>query len=423
MKALVVEPSRLVVLMLGAMFGKHGIEMVQVKTATEAFASLAHHRIDLLCFAYELADMSGIEFFTTARARGLIKHQPALLFASTHQKEVVVRALEAGVTECFAKNKLGQLDDFIGQFARSSHVRLTGSVLLVEDSATAALFCRQVLERMGLRVEHCTSAEQATVLFDTRHYDLVITDYVLDGSESGLSLIRAVRGNRSKKSQTPILAMSALNDVTRKVEVLRNGANDFVAKPVLAEEFEVRVANLLTMRRLVRRLESQHEMMLEMVMHDQLTSLFNRHYLQERLPAIFKEAQDKARPVSLLIVDIDYFKRINDSHGHKLGDQVLELVAELLQRQVHGREIAARVGGEEFVLILPGSDLNEAVSRAESLRRDCEVLEPAGLAVTVSIGIAERQVDEDYESLFKRADRAVYRAKEAGRNQVQTDGD
>jgi two-component system cell cycle response regulator len=420
MKALIVEPSRLVALMLTSMFGKHGIEVVEVRTGAGALEALGRQRFDILCFAYELADMTGIDLFVTAKARGFAHHQPALLFASTHDKRVVDHALEAGVTECFSKKQMTRLDTFVERFAKGGRAHIAGTVLLVEDSATAALFCRQMLERLGLKVEHCKSAERAIELFATHHFDLVITDYVLAGTETGLSVINAVRASTGKKNLTPILAMSALVDTARKVEILRNGANDFAQKPVVAEELEMRVVNLMTMRALVKRLESQHEALQEMAMHDQLTGLFNRYYLQERLPTVFRDGQKKGQAVALLMCDIDHFKLINDSHGHKMGDQVLEAVAAVLQHTAQSHAIAARVGGEEFVVVLPGYALDMAREEAEKLRAAVAALAPAGIAVTVSVGLAERRPDESYEDLFKRADAAVYRAKEAGRNRVES---
>lgn len=420
MKALLVEPSRVVVLTLSSLFAKHGIETVAARTASDGLDKLAHQRIDLLCFAYELGDMTGIEFFATARARGLVKHQPALLFASTHDKRIVDRALVEGVTECFVKNRIGELDGFVGQFANSGKRRASGTILVIEDSATVAAFCRRILEQIGLKVEHCISAEQAVERIAAHHYDLVLTDYVLAGTETGFAVIRAIRGSNGKKAQMPILAMSALNDTARKVEMLRNGANDFIAKPIVAEELEVRVVNLLTLNKLINRLEAQFDTLREMALHDQLTGLFNRYYLQERLPATFADCSRKQQPVSLLICDLDYFKAVNDSRGHVAGDRVLEGVAELLRGAACHQEIVARVGGEEFLVVLPNATLAQAAGWAEAQRHKLEKLQPAGVAITACFGIAERRPEEDYEALFKRADAAVYRAKEAGRNRVET---
>ncbi|MFZ2406655.1 MAG: diguanylate cyclase, partial [Methylobacter sp.] len=375
-----------------------------------------------VCFAYELSDMNGIDMFISARARKLLHHQPGLMFAATHDKEVVDRALEAGVTECFSKSNLLQLERFVENFAAGGQGRVNGRVLLVEDSSSAVMFYSRILENMGLSVENCRSAEEAIVRLEHQSFDLVITDYVLAGVETGFSVIRAVRDLPGKKSMTPILAVSAFDNTARKVEVLRNGANDFVAKPVVAEELEVRVTNLIIMRKLMRRLESQHEAMKTMAMRDQLTSLYNRHHLDAVLPELVENTRVRRQPLSLMVIDVDHFKKINDVHGHKTGDQVLELIAGAMQRFFSRDEVLARMGGEEFVAILPNVPLVQASNMGEVLRRRIESLLPCSIPVTVSMGVAALGSHECYEDLFSRADAVMYRGKANGRNRVEVSG-
>lgn len=419
MRALIVDPSRLVVSRLSMLFGRNGIESSSVGCGRDALELLKREPVDIMCFAYELGDMNGIDLFIHARVSKLLHHhQPALMFASTHDKSAVDRALEAGVTECFSKSNLQQLEQFVEKFAALGQVRIDGVVLLVEDSSSAAMLYRRTLEQMGLRVEHCRSAEEAVVLIETRSFDLVITDYVLAGVETGFAVIRAVRDLPGKKAMTPILAISAFDNTARKVEVLRNGANDFVAKPVVTEELEVRVTNLITLRKLMRRLDSQHEAMKAMAMRDQLTSLYNRRHLDAVLPELVENARVRKQPLSLMAIDVDYFKKINDAHGHKVGDQVLELIAGAMQRFFSRDEVVARMGGEEFVAILPNVPLEQASNMGEVLRRRIESLLPCGIPVTVSLGVAVLVGDERYEDLFLRADAAMYISKANGRNRL-----
>ncbi len=419
MKALIVDPSRVVVCKLSMLFGFYGIDSCSVKCGQEALSLLKHEQVDLVCFAYELIDMNGIDMFIAARAHKLLHHQPGLMFAATHDKEVVDKALEAGVTECFSKNNLAQLEQFVEKFAANGQGRIDGRVLLVEDSSSAVIFYSRILENMGLKVEHCPSAEEATTLIEQQNYDLIMTDYILAGVETGFSVIRAVRDLPGKKSMTPILAISAFDNTARKVEVLRHGANDFVAKPVVAEELEVRVTNLITLRKLMQRLESQHEAMELMAMRDQLTSLYNRHHLDTALPALVESTRLRKQPLSLMVIDVDHFKKINDTHGHKIGDQVLELIAGAMQRFFCRDEVLARMGGEEFVAILPNVPLPQAFNMGEVLRRRVQSLSPCNIPVTVSLGIAVLDEHECYEDLFSRADAALYRSKEYGRNRVE----
>jgi two-component system cell cycle response regulator len=419
MKALIVDPSRVVVTTLSMLFDRYGISSSSVGCGQDALNLLEHERVDLICFAYELWDMNGIDMFIAARANKLLHHEPGLMFAATHDKAAVDRALDAGVTECFSKSNLAQLEQFIEKFAAGGQGRIDGSVLLVEDSSSAAMLYRRTLELMGLCVEHCRSAEEAIPLIEQQNFDLVITDYVLAGVETGFSVIRAVRELPGRKSTTPVLAISAFDNTARKVEVLRNGANDFVAKPVVMEELAARVTNLVTLRKLMRRLESQHEAMKLIAMRDQLTSLYNRHYLYAVLPGLVEDSRLRNQPLALMVIDIDHFKNINDTHGHNTGDQVLELIAGAMQRFFSRADVVVRLGGEEFVVILPNASLAQASHSAEELRRRIESLLPCSIPVTMSLGVTVLARDEGYENFFSRADAAMYRSKAKGRNRVE----
>ncbi len=259
MKALLVDPSSSMICMLSALFANYGFAFRVAVDGQSALEVLEREPVDLICFTYELGDMDGVEFLTAAKSQKLVHNQPCLMFSSSSDKEVITRALTSGVTECFSKRELHLLEHFVERFAENNRRRISGCVLLVEDSATSALFCKQILERIGLHVDLCRTAEEAIVQFAAQEYDLVLVDYVLDGVQSGLSVIRAVRESEGKKEQTPILAISAFGDTARKVEILRSGANDFVSKPMVAEELEVRIQNLLKTQKLIRQLESQHE--------------------------------------------------------------------------------------------------------------------------------------------------------------------
>lgn len=419
MNVLIVEPSRTVAFTLTTLFGKYGFESRIAKSGQEALDFLKEKTADFLCFTFELGDMDGIEFFVSAKANKLVHHQPGLMFSATPRKSVINRALMAGVTECFAKRNLALLESFVERFAASSRVCINGRVLLVEDSMSSAMFYRQVLERMGLQIEHCKSAEDAiTKISAGERFDLVVTDYILAGAQTGFSVIRAVRESLGKSALTPILAISSFDDIARKVEILRNGANDFVGKPVVSEELEVRVFNMLKMQKLTNRLESQHEVMKDIAMRDTLTSLYNRYHLNEISPGLIAEAQESGQSLSLMVIDADHFKKVNDVHGHKIGDEVLRQIAKVLQGSCRSDDLAARIGGEEFVVVLPGIGLPEAWVCAEAMRASIEGLKPCGIGVTASIGIATLLKGETYDGLFHRADGAMYQAKTAGRNRM-----
>jgi two-component system cell cycle response regulator len=418
MKVLLVDPSRTVTFTLATLLGKFGARYCIAGSGREALSVLEREAVDALCFTYELPDMDGVDFLTTAKARDLVHSQPCLMFASTQGSEFTARALSAGVTECFPKHHLEKLERFIERFIRNNHRRIGGHVLLVEDSASGAAFCHHVLERMGLRVDHCTDAEKAIALFGMHTYDLVLTDYILDGVLSGLALIGAVRESAGRKALTSILAMSSFSDTARKVEILRSGANDFVSKPMVAEELEARVFNLISTQNLMRQLEAQHETMKGIAMHDPLTSLHNRCYLDEEIPCLIRGVRERGEPLSLMLVDLDKFKLINDTGGHKIGDMALQRAAAAMQGCCRSSELVARIGGDEFVMVLPGVDLAGAIEQGEELRTRIAGVSAGDFLLTASIGVAAMLPGEDYDTLFHRADSALYRGKAGGRNRV-----
>lgn len=421
MRALIVDPSRLVRTILGSTFAKNNVEPIKANSGGEGLEVLAAGGVEFLCFALEVGDMDGIEFYMRAKAAGLLGKHPAVMVTSINDDEVAEKALTAGVTEIFLKSEIEQFEDYVAKWATRSRSRVAGEALLVEDSRTMAEVCRRILVAAGLKVTWVCSGEEAVKSCIEHDFDIVITDYLLEGKMTGLNTIRALRAMPGRRGTVPILAMSALENPARRIEILRSGANDFVAKPVMPEELEVRVRNLVTMRELFDRLEEQHQLLRDMAHRDRLTSLYNRHYLSEAVPPMLAEATKNGDAVSAIVADVDFFKRVNDLHGHAVGDEVLIRVAHVLDAPVGLKRIAVRTGGEEFLLLLPGADLDAAAAEAERLRATIASLRPAGLVITASLGVATRRPNEAFDPLFSRADMAAYRAKGLGRNRVVTE--
>lgn len=170
-------------------------------------------------------------------------------------------------------------------------------------------------------------------------------------------------------------------------------------------------------------LEKQERRLTELSITDELTGLYNRRWFTSRLSAELAHSRNLTLPLSLLVLDVDHFKQINDTHGHAAGDKVLAELGRQILRSIRATDIACRYGGEEFAVIMPGGDLAEAIDVANRLRRSFASL-PIGIGsktkfhATVSIGVAELRDDDDEERLFQRADEALYRAKQSGRNRV-----
>jgi two-component system, cell cycle response regulator len=245
----------------------------------------------------------------------------------------------------------------------------------------------------------------------------------LKGTMDGLSLVRMIRAQNSHAAKIPILAMTGHDDTQLRIDLLHAGINDYVTKPPIEEELAARVNNLIINKRLADQVREQQCSLFNIAMTDQLTTCHNRHSLSEYAPKYIKDAVRYDYPLSVMILDLDHFKNINDEFGHTTGDMVLADIGKLLMATCRQGDIVSRIGGEEFLVLLPHCNILNAVHKAENIRSMIELAKPAGLKVTASIGLAalNEQHDEDFEKLYKAADNAVYHSKENGRNQVTAD--
>jgi two-component system cell cycle response regulator len=217
--------------------------------------------------------------------------------------------------------------------------------------------------------------------------------------------------------------MTGHDDIQLRIDLLHAGINDYVTKPPVEEELAARVNNLITNKRLADQVREQQRTLYNIAMTDQLTTCHNRHSLQEYAPKYIKDSIRYKHPLSVMILDLDNFKHINDEFGHDTGDTVLSRIGKLLMTTCRQGDVVARIGGEEFMILLPHCTIMDALSKAETLRAMIEMSKPADLTVTASIGVAQllEEHDESYEALYKAADTAVYHSKEHGRNQVTAD--
>ena len=209
-----------------------------------------------------------------------------------------------------------------------------------------------------------------------------------------------------------------------KIKGLEQGASDFIVKPFDPEELVARMKVHLKIKHLQDDLKRSNELLLELSNTDHLTGLFNRRFLMESLDKELQRTKRKNGQLALLLLDIDHFKRINDTHGHLQGDLVLQKVALNIQKELRSYDIASRYGGEEFVAVLPDTSLKEAFNVADRIRLSIQRMQFAGCLsteqVTASLGVAllPSKSFDDIDGLLRAADEALYRAKEAGRNNV-----
>lgn len=419
MRILVVVGTQMYRQLIQTVLGDLHIQADYVADGQSALHALHQRNYDLLCLELRLPDISGLDVCRQLRAEAATALLPIVLLTSDDKETTLKESLEAGITEILRKSNFEELSRAFRQLIGGMLTQVKGHVLYVEDSPMAATVTQRLLEKMGLSVDHFSNADAAWEQFQRQAYDLIITDILVEGPLSGVGLLRQIRGLDDERRRIPVLAISGLDDTARRIEILRQGANDYIAKPVVEEELRARVTNLLSAKHLFDTVREQQKKLEEFAVTDQLTGLYNRHFLYEAAQQAVANANRHNYPLSLLLLDLDHFKRINDSHGHDVGDQVLREVGALLRKNCRDGDVAARFGGEEFVLLLLECRLEDAQIKAERLRAEIAAARPAGHAITASIGVTTLSAGQTrFEQLFKQADTAVYAAKHAGRNRV-----
>jgi len=403
-------------------------EITTCGTVQEACVWMERKRYDLITTALMLPDKDGLEFSRYVRATSHHHYTPIIVVSGDADSRLLREGFAAGVTDYFDK-ALGYrafatfLEDFM---QRNSG--LVGRILYVEDSQLAATMMLRLMERHGLKVVHTTHAEDALQLLREtapggpraeEGFDIVITDFFLQGHLTGGDLLHAIRARfHYSQQEMPVLVLTGSETAERQIEVFHAGANDYVTKPIVEEVLMARIRSLLLIKQQFAALKRQTESMHRLAITDSLTRVYNRRYLLDHGEQFL--ANRSNHPVAAVLLDIDHFKLINDNLGHITGDRVLETLGEVLLERLPEHAMAVRFGGEEFALLIPRCPTPSARDCAEGLRREIEALKPAGVAVTVSIGLSsnQRQPEMSLTQLLSEADQALYAAKAQGRNRV-----
>ncbi len=417
-RALIVEPSRFFQNIIVKAMQAAGVECEVYAQYAQAL-NPEHDDYAFILVSRELEGISGEIFLKLFSGKYGLGDALTILVTANDDDEMVAEAKKAGFGQVINRNQLASLQEVIRHEVNARTLDLAVSVLLVEDSPSIAKLIVNLFHAYDGQVHHVDKIDDMKRVFDRQEVDLVITDYHLNNNETGDDVIQYIRQQADmNKANTPILVVSSESSREKRTALLRRGANDFILKPYDSDELLVRASNLISARKLYRQSQRQQQLLMKMALTDQLTGLYNRHSLYDLAPKYINNARRHQTELRLLVIDLDYFKKINDSRGHSIGDAVLRSVATTLKSSCRAEDMAARFGGEEFVILLAGCDSPEAEYKAEQLREMIAASMPEGVAVTASIGITGLQHDEDFKAMFERADKAVYQAKETGRNRV-----
>jgi diguanylate cyclase (GGDEF)-like protein len=300
-------------------------------------------------------------------------------------------------------------------------------ILVADDEPVNLALIKRRLEWEEYRVETAEDGGRAVEAARRSLPDLILLDVMMPVLD-GLQACRLLKQDPATRD-IPVIFLSALDDTQTKVSGLALGANDYISKPFSSEELLARVRVAIRLKRERDRLRQRAEELRrsaeaasEMSMTDPLTGLLNRYGLHRALQRELAQARRYARPLSCLLLDIDFFKAVNDTYGHAAGDTALRQAARALADSVRGSDVVCRYGGEEFLVLAPETGLEGARSLAEKIRQafSARLFGDAAhtFALTLSVGVAELRPDESGNDMIARADEALYHAKQTGRDRV-----
>ena len=338
------------------------------------------------------------------------RNMPTIVFTGELSDAVREKVWSKKVIDYVIKEGGYNLDYVIHLISRVYKNRLV-KVLAVDDSM---VFLSRVSDLLSVHQYHVFQASDGVqalnILNSNPDIKLVITDYSMPNMD-GFQLVKEIRTKFSKEDIS-VIGMSGDNLLAAKF--IKLGANDFLSKEFFTEEFYCRITqNIEAVEHITKIKESSNK--------DYLTGLYNRRYFYDVGQKLFENAERKNLSVTVTMLDIDFFKKINDKYGHDAGDVVLKNVAQILQSRFRSSDVVARFGGEEFCVLAVNMEPDYAELIFEELRKKIEETEVASgtenIKVTVSIGVCTKQMDS-LDEMIKFADKMLYKAKESGRNRV-----
>lgn len=295
------------------------------------------------------------------------------------------------------------------------------NILVVDDNLELIELMANILQTTPHRVHTATNGKQALDILDENSVDIMIVDWMMP-EMSGIELVKTIR-EQFKETFIYIIMLTARSTPDDKYKGLESGVDEYLAKPVYPREILARLAIAERIVQHERTLKRNLEHMEGLATHDQLTGIYNRSHFLAQVQPLYARMQQNPQPMTILMIDLDGFKQVNDLYGHLVGDEVLRTIAGRLKDNLRQTDYLGRYGGEEFIAALPQCELQQAIGIAERVReaiqQDWIVVDEHEVRVTASIGVAVSNGEIDLMKLIERADKALYEAKHAGRNRTR----
>lgn len=448
-RVLVVDDIATNVRLLEARLSAEYFDVLTASSGYEALEVCGRERIDVVLLDVMMPGLDGYEVCRQLKRDPKTHHIPVVMVTALDQPSERLEGLECGADDYLTKPvddialitrvrnlaRLKSLNDELlmrvstgKQFGATEHAALQralsrdgGRIMIVEDHEKSGMRMMDALQPAHqVVIERTPQAGLNRLSSET--FDLVIVSLGLEGAD-GLRLCSQLR-SLERTRHLPIVVLLEDGSDARLLRALDMGVNDYLRRPVEHHELLARVMTQIKRKRHTDFLRDQIEESFQLAITDGLTGLHNRRYMEIHLATLLCDAVRTGRELSILITDIDHFKAINDTYGHDIGDFVLKNFAERLRRNTRQSDLVCRMGGEEFMLIMPNTGLSGAYRIGERIRTRIasEAFQPGEgtrLRVTASVGIAALDGEnETPETILKRADNALYAAKRRGRNRI-----
>ena len=417
-------------------------DVVTARSGYEALDIAGKEKLDLILMDAMMPGMNGFEACEKLKQNPKTWHIPVIMVTALEETKDRIAGLEAGADDFITK----PIDDFNLMARVKSLLRLkmvtdqllshtghtkgnsrpllekihdrSGKILLVEDhDFRAEKISKPLLKKHKVVVE---KDPDKAVKLASSGMDVIIVSLVSENFD-GLRVCASLRFKEDSRD-IPILIVGDPEDEARLIRAYDIGINDTLMRPIEKQEMHARVNTLLRRKFYADSLRENFNENLEMVVSDPLTGLGNRRYFDRTIEPFFEALEDKDEAFSIMVFDIDHFKRVNDILGHDMGDQILKEVATRLVTNMRAVDVVSRYGGEEFMIAMPKTEEDDALVAADRIRALIAgtpiYVDGQALRITTSAGVAQVQKGEQLRDVFKRADDALYKAKQAGRNKV-----
>jgi two-component system cell cycle response regulator len=448
-RVLIVDDILANVRLLEAKLAAEYFEVVTAMNGADALESIQRNKPDIVLLDVMMPGIDGIEVCRRIKANPQTQHIPVVIVTALDQPEDRVRGLEAGADDfltkpvsdvslfCRVKSlvRLKMLTDELRTRTEGSEAaKLLGSdkhnqdkrpgrILIIDNRQAVAERIRSALSGRH-EVDIAEDEEKAVAIATGQEvpFELIIVNLDMENVDA-LRICSQLK-SLERTRHTPILIIVDPDDHQRLLRALDIGVNDYLIRPIDKQELLARVNTQIRRWRYAEQLRLSVQTSLEMAVTDALTGLYNRRYMDTQLGQMAAHSVNRGKPLTVLAIDVDFFKPVNDTYGHDAGDRVLQELAARMRANVRNIDMVCRTGGEEFLAVLPATDLRVAEKIAERMRKAISSKPfnagaAAPINISVSIGIAALEgAAGNIEELLKRADQALYRAKRDGRNRV-----